>query len=136
MRANFLAIGCAALFWLVDMAIVRAIETQSLLLVVIRNFVLIGGVALIWVPRRNREALFFGSRFAAPVFALFLWILGALMDTVIQIQEQELTVEAGLRHLAIFPLTTLGLATYSGILPALLGGTLIALWFGSHRGTD
>lgn len=119
-------VGFGVLFWVIDRVLVVLLEPPSLATVALRNSVLLGLLFAIWVWQRRR-ATNEGRGLCAAAFLISLWLSGAILDVVFQTQSDSYSLSEILGSLAMFPLTTLGVATMSGILPALIAGSVFAV---------
>lgn len=134
MQPYITIIGIAAGFWVADAVLVTFMDTQVLTTLLVRNMVLASSALMFTFAFRRR--LFIGATSARRlVFILLLWLFGTVIDEVRLLSAGSDSINGAITALLVFPLNTLSLATYSGILPALLIVTIAALAVGWKRST-
>ena len=122
-------------FWGLDAFLVVVLSRESFTTLLIRNVVLIG-FSMLWLSARLRRSMFGLIRVSALPFVVALWISGAATSAGRSlVVEQSSLIDAAFEIL-VFPMTTLEVATYSGILPALLLSSLLPLLKGIKRGVN
>jgi hypothetical protein len=119
-------IAAGAIFWGLDEVLVVVLQPPTLTTVALRNLVLIVLFAGACLLRRQNDTN--GQRMlCAVVFVSSLWVSGAIVDAVHQSQAGAGSYFDMAASIAIFPLTTLGAATMSGVLPALPIVSIVAV---------
>jgi len=132
LQSYILTIGIVAGFWIADIVLVAFMDTQVLTTLLIRNVVL-ASFALMFTSALPRIASNHATSTRRLVFVLLLWLFGTVIDEVRLLSAGMDSIEGAFKAMLFFPLNTLSIATYSGILPALLIVTIAALAFGWRR---
>jgi len=115
-----------SLFWLIDELLINVLP-ETLRSIGIRNIVLaaVFVAIVLWEWFRGQTTVGSVARFVS--FEISLWLTGAVVDVVHQLAEGVTTAVGALISIIVFPLTVLGTATMSGILPAFMVASGMAI---------